>query len=280
MDTARLREWFRSWLAIPGEESPGEHPGPPLSRREAWVETATLLCIFLPLLVFLFGWLHFYLAAILAVLLGIGLYPDIVRLGRALTSRQSAEPPLDAASRWKTAGAVLLVLLTTLAAGSGGYSFQFFDYAAMDAISSDMVKTPFPFGYDIPGSDDDLCCVYYLSHFLLPVLIGKAAGWAACCRVFLLWDALCILLALYWFIRLTGRFRFFFVFCLFVFWRPGYCGPSGHQFQRAAGFPFTIISAAFTGGVSGEAGWTIGAPRLRFPKAPESCMAFFSNFTV
>lgn len=188
------------WKAVKGEAREqrwllGQDPGMALS----------LGYVFLPVLLFFFGWLRLWLA----VPLGILWLAAFGKLGRYLCVERKKRSPVGFHFRpeyWVVVGVVVFAWL--MFSGIGGFSYQNSDYFVRNPIYRDLVRQPWPVFFDFstqrPAVRDVLgngsaAFVYYFCFWLPPALLAKLfAGNELLANVFLLaWAYLGVMLALY-----------------------------------------------------------------------------------
>jgi len=125
------------------------------------------LFFLVPLVIFFFGWLHWYYALIATALLGYGfvwLYRSDYR-----DDRGKLELPL-----LPLLAIALAFGLYTAASGSCGVSVGFNDIPWRNAILSDLVSKPWPVVYD-----SGYALAYYIAFWMVPALVGKVLGLGA-----------------------------------------------------------------------------------------------------
>jgi hypothetical protein len=159
----------------------------------------TLCYLFLPVLLFLWGWTYPWVAAPLSVLLGWTVW----LLGHPIGS-EPASPPL---SSLEQIGLLLASVGLLLVSGIGAFTGQLGDYAKHNQLLVDLVRNPWPVTYPAATGQPFLC--YYLAYYL------PTAGLASLLNVPLRWvDALSvpwgwagIWLSLRWAVQFSGRYR-------------------------------------------------------------------------
>ncbi|MDE5842364.1 MAG: hypothetical protein K2H35_01345, partial [Muribaculaceae bacterium] len=123
-----------------------------------------LYYLYLPLAIFLFGWVRPEFAIPLAILSG--LLP--IRICRKL---KSAEFHFQ---RRKLLIAAGIILLWVILSGIGGYVWQNrWDHFFRNAVFNDLIQRPWP----VADGNDILC--YYLGYWLPPALLAKITGSSA-----------------------------------------------------------------------------------------------------
>lgn len=122
------------------------------------------LCVgflFLPFLIFLFGWGR----AEISVPLGVSSTAALL-----FWFRKTTFPVIPfAENRRVIQGALLLAVFWTAASGVGGYAYQNYDHYYRNAVLLDLIR------YDWPVIHDGEALVYYFGFYLLPALGAKTA---------------------------------------------------------------------------------------------------------
>ncbi len=149
--------------------------------------TAIYLCV--PLLIFFWGWLSPLAASAFTLLLSAAVFFLI---------RKTDKDDFYISSMnitWKKLLVVILIsVLWCVFAGQGGFIHQSEDHLVRNMVIKDLVRFPWPVTY--PESDSMLC--YYIAHWMVPALFGKAAflasgsaaaGYAVCNVVLLIWSS-------------------------------------------------------------------------------------------
>ncbi|MFH1267074.1 MAG: hypothetical protein ABIK89_15210 [Planctomycetota bacterium] len=162
-------------------------------------------CVYLvvPYLIFLLGWLRWWLAVPMAALLVVAsccAVRDVLRVDPS--GRRERQGTVIS---WRQL--VLLIgaaLFLALLSGAGGYGAQDIDYPKHNAILKALARQPWPVEVASPKGSFPL--VYYIAWYLPAGLLGKVAGWQAANHVLFFWTVLGLVLALAWFCTLAGRF--------------------------------------------------------------------------
>lgn len=109
---------------------------------------------------------------------------------------------------------IILIFWIALS-GVGGLGLQTGDYLKHNALSYDLITNTHPPEYNINGKTYHL--VHYLGYYLTPAFVGKFLGWSAFNYANILWTSLGILLSIFWFIRIVGKFSWFVLLIFILF---------------------------------------------------------------
>ena len=142
----------------------------------------SILYLYLPFLVFLFGWINPFLAVPVALLSCYAIYHSLQGLSTTEVTVQY---------NWIELIIVFLLALSgCIVCGHGGFFIQDFDWSKHNAILHDLTVFPWPVQYD-----GDILLTYYIGNYLIPALIGKMFASTQVSRLFLpIWNAIGILL--------------------------------------------------------------------------------------
>lgn len=121
----------------------------------------------LPVLIFLAGFLKWYVALPGVCAVCIGLYQVLIPREPGINTGKSIM-----LSWWSIAGVFALILLWTQLGGMNGYLYQAEDWAARNAVFRDLITHSWPVTYQNGHS----ALVYYIGHWLPAALAGKLAG--------------------------------------------------------------------------------------------------------
>ena len=128
----------------------------------------------MPIVIFFFGWLHWYYAVITTVLLSVA----FIWLYRSdyVADHEEIALPLK-----HFMGIMALIGFWVLMSGNCGFSASLFDIPWRNVILSDLINYSWPVYYDQSG----YALAYYIIFWMLPALVGKVFGWGA--ALFALW---------------------------------------------------------------------------------------------
>jgi len=164
----------------------------------------------LPPLVFVLGWLRWYLALPIAAVLVVSCV--LCLRGETYQSSAFLLGALGAGKRLLLLAGV--VLLWFLLSGLGGYTFQNGpDHDLRNAVFRDLVACQWPLietphaGTDFLAGAPRVAYVYYLGHWLPEAAVGKVLGLRAGIHALFLWSLLGGVLALYFYFRHLGTLR-------------------------------------------------------------------------
>lgn len=157
-----------------------------------WHSCAWLL---LPVLIFMAGWMHWYIAFPLALLLAAGLMIP----GR---KKSPAKPPLPAFPLFTRSSFPVLAAFIALMvlSGWGEWVNQHPDHIVRNACLSELVTSPWP----VVFPDGDVL-IYNTGFWLVPALAGKLAGLDAARALLVLWGAWGLFLSWLWLCVFSGR---------------------------------------------------------------------------
>ncbi len=168
----------------------------PMNTNNKILHQLTILYIYIPVVIFLFGWCNIFVAGI--TLLGI-LY-TLVRIDRDPEYMNAGEnikiPPVMLIVAFLAITALLVIM------GVGGIFPQPGDYAKHNAVLRDLVTHSWPVYYE---EAEKSMLTYYLGQYLLPALAGKTYGGFDTANAFMLLWAVCgVLLVFLNLVRVSG----------------------------------------------------------------------------
>ena len=123
-----------------------------------------LLYCYIPVFLFLLGWVKLWVAIPTSVVLCYFLYMFIAK------EESNNELYIN---RIVLMGGVLALFAVCLSAGMGNWWPQVFDYEKHNAVLQDLVRFEWPVVYD---KYEKAVLTYYIGHYLPPALIGKLVG--------------------------------------------------------------------------------------------------------
>ncbi|MFH1921857.1 MAG: hypothetical protein ABIP48_18480 [Planctomycetota bacterium] len=163
-------------------------------------------CVYLvvPYLIFLLGWLRWWLAVPMAALLVVASHCAVRKVP---WFDRSADADCDGAGfDWR--GLVSLVgvaLLLSFLSGAGGYGAQDSDHPKHNAVFKCLIEEPWPPTVSSPQGRFPL--VYYTAWYLPASLVGKVVGWEGANHFLQFWTALGLVLSLLWFCLASRRVK-------------------------------------------------------------------------
>ena len=157
-----------------------------------WHSCAWLL---LPVLVFMAGWMHWYIALPLTALLFAGLAAP----GRKELPERPSLPPFPLFTRSSLAVLAAFLVLMVLS-GWGEWVNQHPDHIVRNACLRELVASPWP----VVFPDGDVL-IYNTGFWLVSALAGKLAGLGVARALVVLWGAWGLFLAWLWLCVFSGR---------------------------------------------------------------------------
>lgn len=125
--------------------------------KTRFIRIAGLFYLFLPVLIFFFGWLNWYISIPLCLLMLFCVYKTISEIGGSVIS----------VSYKKFILILSILLLWCILSGVGRYVWQNEDHYWRNAIFNDLVS------YDWPVINDNYSLCYYFGYWLPAALVGK-----------------------------------------------------------------------------------------------------------
>jgi hypothetical protein len=162
----------------------------------------SLLYLALPYLIFVVGWLRWYLALFYVILIILSLYVCIQKAESYY--RQGLDKPDQIYFDGKIL--ILIIIIGTLLlgiSGVGGLGYQDTDWIKHNAILKDLIEKPWPVIYQLDGIK--LPLVYYIAFYLPAALFGKFGGWFLANQILFVWSLIGLILAILWFIVFIRR---------------------------------------------------------------------------
>jgi len=190
-------------------DSTATPPAPVFSPRALrLLDTVSLVYVGLPIALFLAGWLQWALSIILLAVFAGAVYASRWRETAADGALEAPAPSNGVFSGWRDKRVWVVLagaFVVAFAAGIGGYTIQWFEYFAFDAMFLDLMQHSWPLGASYGETlGDGVEFRYYFGYFLPVGLVGKAVGWTLAYHFSFLWAVLGIFLAAMWFMRLVG----------------------------------------------------------------------------
>jgi hypothetical protein len=132
------------------------------------------LLLLVPIVIFFFGWLHWYYALAFTLILG-GAFAWLYRCDY-VADHERIHIPIK-----HFIPIVALIGFWVLMSGNCGFSAGLFDIPWRNVILSDLIDYSWPVYYAQSG----YALAYYIVFWMIPALVGKAFGWGA--ALFALW---------------------------------------------------------------------------------------------
>ncbi len=151
-----------------------------ISKLRNWVKIASIIFLSIPIVIFLTGWLKFFIAWPATVIFLFGLY-KLLRNNGFIHEQDKQHLNVSVLN---LGASILLVSIPVLISGVGGVGSQTWDWVKHNAIFLDLVHQAWPLTYQTEG--DVVALVYYIAFYLPAALVGKFLGWtSANCVLFL-----------------------------------------------------------------------------------------------
>lgn len=170
-----------------------------LKISDNFLQKLAFFYIGLPFLIFVFGWLHWYIAWPFGIIFIASLFFSLENYtadNKVVNSIQN--------QKYILISALIIILVYTFFSGIGGYSFQNEDHHYRNAIFQDLVRKPWPVLYQIKGfaaenplEGSQSMLVYYLGYWLPAAVVGKLMGLEAGRFFLFVWTVLGFLLVYY-----------------------------------------------------------------------------------
>ncbi|MCS7303625.1 MAG: hypothetical protein NZ602_00755 [Thermoguttaceae bacterium] len=196
--------------------------------------TLSYLYVGLPWVLFLAGWLRWYVAwpalgAWIAAWVGmvrkVGQADATFPLGAFVQKSSFSRVPWWSVRRYSVVQVVFwaaVALLLVSLSGAGGIGLQEGDYFKHNAVLKHLIQSSWPVW--LPTDKGPFPLVYYLGWYLPAAAIGKQFGWEAANIFLFIWTYFGVLLALSWFTLLVGRCHWMVVGLFFFFSAPDVVG--------------------------------------------------------
>lgn len=176
--------------------------------------------LILPILIFLIGFLRFYIAFPLACTVMYCAY-------KAYRNLYNSDCKIEIQGRWYLWTYLFaLVVLWIYFSGIGSFSYQNSDYIVRNPIFRDLINYKWPVIYDLskmPNNitsitgTDKVMFVYYFTYWLPSAVIGKMCGEVVANVALLLWTVLGILLIFYFIARYLRKLSYHIILVFIVF---------------------------------------------------------------
>ena len=149
-----------------------------------YLALAAYLYIITPILIFFVTWLRWTVGVPMAAVLALG----FIVLFRTDYLKNKNELSLPVGTLVLIAFAFLLWVWLS---GQGGFFYQTWDHHGRNAVFRDLIQYRWPVIYPETGN----ALVYYLLHWIVPALFGKAFGWLAGNIALALWTYLGVMIS-------------------------------------------------------------------------------------
>lgn len=127
----------------------------------------SLIYIYVPVLLFLFGWVKLPIAVLTTIAMGFGLY----HMEKQFNSKPFDEKEYLRIDRLTLITVLLFLVFVAVYCGWGRYTDQAGDWAKHNAVLADLMNKDWPVYYST--DDGNSMLTYYLAQYLVPALIGK-----------------------------------------------------------------------------------------------------------
>lgn len=167
-----------------------------------WIDGISIFYLAFPLILFLFGWVRWYIAFPLIGLLiyGLGNYFWRSRSQKVLEWRELFT--------WKNFTVLTGILTVLFFAGLSGDWAQHSDWLVRNDIFHDLVVQPWPL-----VCPDGVYPVYYFASWLPAACMGKIGGWEMAEKAFYCWSALGMVLTFYYIVKNVGFYSIWILVC-------------------------------------------------------------------
>ena len=183
---------------------------------------AAYIYISVPFIIFLAGWVRWYIAVPLCLVTGVAAFMSLQGYKNAFKTIYIKQ------HRKKIIAVLCVVLIWVGFSGIGGFSYQTWDHNFRNAIFRDLVTNSWPVIYHVKGFginhplEGQTCMMsYYIGFWLPAAVVGKLFGWYAANAFLFLWAVTGILLIFYFVCRLFNVFTIR-LLLLFIFWSTAY----------------------------------------------------------
>ncbi len=245
----------------PARGAPGLLAAARRSPAVALLEAFSLICAVSAPIIWVNGWLQWWLAIPLTILLLFG-FGEAWRFGVTVPPEADSDAQQNDSAPtprgWlalQASGIVLLVAGLVACTGMGAVGFPFFDATLVAGVMKDCLTIAWPVGYEYVGADGSVrqfAPAYYLGFHMVPSLVGMVLPWPLFYRAHYFWIVVCVLLTVIWYLR-TVRQRSLFLAAVFLCF--GGLDILGHVFTARYG---AVPDTSVWDYVTGVYPWSIG----------------------
>jgi hypothetical protein len=172
------------------------------------VKRISIMYLCIPIVIFLIGYLKFWIGIPLVLLLGYALF----RFWHIEQDEYGMQAiPLD-----KLIVPLAIFLVWVWFCGIGGYTYQTSDHFARNGVLHDLIDLKWPVYYP-----DGSALTYYLIFYMFPAVVGKMFGWAAANFAMYVWASCGIFLAallVSFYVKAITKWQLIGVAVLIVIW--------------------------------------------------------------
>ncbi len=194
------------------------------------LQTTSLLYISIPTIIFLIGWLKPIYSIPLVLLIILGLYFSIKSAWNfsfisPSESIHKEKPKLINNPLFFHLFALILVVISVLYSGVGGFAIQDADYMKHNGFFLDLTKYSWPLAYENTGVDDAPRILNtYLAYYLPSALLGKLFGFSFAYFFSFIWVCLGLYLTLIWVSQFVSKKSIFYLLIFMFFGELAYFG--------------------------------------------------------
>lgn len=177
-----------------------------LRLNSCWVDLLSVSYLMAPLILFLLGWIQWFVSVPLICALLYGCYSVF------FNTYLMEVIPIKCYLNKKNLIVVIGILCVLFFAGLSGDWSQHSDWFVRNDIFYDLIASPWPI----------VCCdgtypVYYFASFLPAAFVGKLCGWESAERFYYLWSVFGMILVIYYVIKNVG-FSSIWIFVCWLVW--------------------------------------------------------------
>jgi hypothetical protein len=184
---------------------------------DKWMWRIAWLYLITPLLIFCIGWLKWFYALPVIIVMIVAGFLALRQHKNFLT--------IDIKKHRKTIWLCCsLLALWVFFSGIGQFSYQNGDHYARNAILKDLVEQPWPLVYDLTNwqpygvnEPGEYMLVYYLGYWMPAALAGKIFGLQAAHFFLFLWTVLGVILVFYFICRCLRKIKLWMVLVFMLF---------------------------------------------------------------